>query len=263
MARLDIMLVKLGISTSRERAKELIKNGSIYVNEKIVTKPSAEVSESDEIRSDAEAFRYVGRGGLKLEKAIDAFSLRLDGLKCIDIGASTGGFTDCMLQNGAYKVYAVDVGHDQLAEKLRSDSRVINAENTDVRGLDAEFFGGEADFISTDVSFISVKFILPKIADFLRCGCDAAVLVKPQFEAGKHNIGKNGIVKNRKVHEEVLADITEFAYNLGLSPQAVIGSPIRGGSGNIEYLMHLKKVSSDKIIFDFKEIVNCAFNFDY
>lgn len=181
VARLDAELVTRKIAGSRERAKGLIKSGAVLVNGKIISKPSADINETDEIISLAEEFKYVGRGGLKLEKAIDEFGIDLKNKICIDIGASTGGFTDCMLQNGAARVYAVDVGHDQLAEKLRNDARVCNAEGTDIRNITVDFTGGQVDFISIDVSFISLKLILPKAFELLKeCG-EASVLIKPQF----------------------------------------------------------------------------------
>lgn len=258
VARLDAELVTRKIAGSRERAKELIKSGAVLVNGKIISKPSADINETDEIISLAEEFKYVGRGGLKLEKAIDEFGIDLKNKICIDIGASTGGFTDCMLQNGAARVYAVDVGHDQLAEKLQNDARVCNAEGTDIRNITVDFTGGQVDFISIDVSFISLKLILPKASELLKeCG-EASVLIKPQFEAGKKGIGKNGIVKDRKVHENVLKDITEFAVSLGFMPNALICSPIKGGSGNTEYLIHLKKVKSEMVCFNFRDIVDNA-----
>lgn len=258
VARLDAELVTRKIAGSRERAKGLIKSGAVLVNGKIISKPSADINETDEIISLAEEFKYVGRGGLKLEKAIDEFGIDLKNKICIDIGASTGGFTDCMLQNGAARVYAVDVGHDQLAEKLRNDARVCNAEGTDIRNITVDFTGGQVDFISIDVSFISLKLILPKASELLKeCG-EASVLIKPQFEAGKKGIGKNGIVKDRKVHENVLKDITEFAVSLGFMPNALICSPIKGGSGNTEYLIHLKKEKSEMVCFNFRDIVDNA-----
>lgn len=258
VARLDAELVTRKIAGSRERAKELIKSGAVLVNGKIISKPSADINETDEIISLAEEFKYVGRGGLKLEKAIDEFGIDLKNKICIDIGASTGGFTDCMLQNGAARVYAVDVGHDQLAEKLRNDARVCNAEGTDIRNITVDFTSGQVDFISIDVSFISLKLILPKAFELLKeCG-EASVLIKPQFEAGKKGIGKNGIVKDRKVHENVLKDITEFAVLLGFMPNALICSPIKGGSGNTEYLIHLKKGKSEMVCFNFRDIVDNA-----
>ncbi len=258
MARLDSELVSRGVSRSRERAKEMIKNGSVTVNGKVVTKPAYEVEAADEITS-SENELYVGRGALKLEKAAKEFSLDFTGKVCLDIGASTGGFTDYMLQNGAAKVFAVDVGHGQLVQSLREDSRVVNAEGTDVRTLTTEYLGGKVDFICADVSFISLKMILPKMYELLKEGACAAVLIKPQFEAGRCNIGKNGIVKNRKVHEQVLRDIDSFAVSTGFCTENYTYSPIKGGSGNIEYLVKLVKDRRPPEIHDFRKLAEEAF----
>lgn len=259
MARLDIELVSRGLARSRERAKEMIKSGSVTVNGKKASKPSVDVAEGDLIESFEEEL-YVGRGALKLEKAAEEFSLDFSGKICIDIGASTGGFTDFMLQNRAAKVYAVDVGHGQLAESLRRDSRVINAEGIDIREVSADFFGGQADFICTDVSFISLKKIIPKIYELLKENACAAVLIKPQFEAGRSDIGKHGIVKDRRVHERVLAEIDEFAVLAGFCPEQYTFSPVKGGSGNIEYLVKLVKAGKERKNTDFRSLVDDAFN---
>ncbi len=258
MARLDSELVSRGIARSRERAKELIKAGEILVNGKSAKKSSQEVSENDHIENCSQAEEYVGRGALKLKKATEEFSLEYEGKVCIDIGASTGGFTEYMLSRGAKKVYAVDVGHGQLAEKLRNDDRVVNAEGMDIRELTADFFGGSADFICTDVSFISLTKILPKIKELLADGAIAAVLVKPQFEAGKSSIGKNGIVKDRKVHERVLAEIDDAAVSLGLHTAQYTYSPIKGGSGNTEYLVKLENKELPRKAHNFRELTERA-----
>jgi 23S rRNA (cytidine1920-2'-O)/16S rRNA (cytidine1409-2'-O)-methyltransferase len=260
MARLDVRIVEMGIARSRERAKEMIKSGGISVNGKVLNKPSAEVDSSDRIEALIEDLNYVGRGALKLEKAVDEFGIVLDNAVCIDIGASTGGFTEFMLNKGAAKVFAVDVGHGQLAESLRNDSRVVNAEGTDIRSVTAEFTGGQVDFISVDVSFISLKKILPKINELLKKNGCAVVLIKPQFEAGRENIGKRGIVKDKKVHSRILAEIDEFAVSVGLFPQQYTVSPIKGGSGNIEYLAKLSKSDSNAKTFDFRKLAEEAFN---
>jgi len=241
MARLDIELVLRGIAGSRERAKEMIKSGGILVNGKTASKPSLNVLPDDLVEALMPDLQYVGRGALKLEKASEIFNIELTGKVCLDIGASTGGFTDYMLRNGASKVFAVDVGHGQLAESLRNDKSVVNLEGTDIRDITVKDIGGEADFISVDVSFISLKKIIHKIYELLKSGACAAVLIKPQFEAGRENIGKHGIVKDRKVHERILADINSFALNAGLYPEMYTYSPVRGGSGNIEYLVKLIK----------------------
>ena len=201
---------------------------------------------------------FVGRGGLKLEKIADKHKLTFSGKICMDIGASTGGFTDCMLQRGAEFVYAVDVGSGQLADKLRRDKRVNNMEKTDIRDVSSEDLKREIDFISVDVSFISLKLILPKASELLKCDGSMAVLVKPQFEAGKSNIGKNGVVKSQKVHENVLCDIISFAFQTGLVVCDADFSPVTGGSGNIEYLLLLKK-GSEFFLPDIKKLTASAF----
>lgn len=259
MARLDSELVARGLSRSRERAKEMIRSGSVTVNGRTAKKPSDEVMDSDVIASSVKE-EYVGRGALKLEKAVSEFSIDLKGMVCLDIGASTGGFTDLMLQNGAKKVYAVDVGHGQLAPTLAADSRVVNMEGTDIRNVFAEDIGGQADFISVDVSFISLTKILPKMYELLRDGACCAVLIKPQFEAGKSDIGKKGIVKDRKVHMRVLSEIDSFALYVGFITEKYTFSPVKGGSGNIEYLALLRKRSGEPVIHDFKELTDSSFS---
>lgn len=260
MARLDARLVALEIAQSRERAKQMIKSGGVFVNGKPELKPSAEVTEYDEIESKTEDLQYVGRGALKLEKASIEFGINFAGAVCLDIGASTGGFTDYMLKNGASKVWAVDVGHGQLAEALKKDSRVINAEGTDIRNVTADLLGGQADFISADVSFISLKKILPKIYELLKPGGCAAVLIKPQFEAGRKNIGKRGIVKDKKVHINILEDIDEFAASIGFFPERYTYSPVKGGNGNIEYLAKLVKSDRSRTAHDFRNLAEEAFD---
>ncbi|MDE5583745.1 MAG: TlyA family RNA methyltransferase [Ruminococcus sp.] len=259
MARLDAELVARGIARSRERAKEMIKSGCITVNSVTAKKVSAEVSEKDIIES-SESEIYVGRGALKIKKAYEVFGLSFSGKICLDIGASTGGFTDFMLEKGAEKVWAVDVGQNQLAEKLRRDRRVISLEKTDIRNVTAETLGGKADFISADVSFISLKNILPKISELLSDGAEAVVLIKPQFEAGRKDIGKHGIVKDRKVHERVITEIDTFIHSVGLTAVDYTFSPIKGGSGNIEYLAHLRKISATPVVRDFKQLVENSFS---
>lgn len=260
MCRLDVKLVETGIAKSRERAKNLIKSGSVLVNGKPVTKPSAEIADDDKVEAIAEDLQYVGRGALKLEKAAEEFGFDLNDSVCIDIGASTGGFTEFMLKKGAAKVFSVDVGHGQLAESLRNDSRVVNAEGTDIRNTDAEFFGGQADFISVDVSFISLKKILPKIYELLKPEAAAVVLIKPQFEAGRENIGKHGIVKDKKVHIRILEEINAFAAGCGLSAEKYTFSPVKGGSGNIEYLALLRKDGKKAVSHDFRMLAEKTFN---
>ena len=257
--RIDCYLVENRIVKSRERAKEHIKNGDVFINVKAVSKPSAEVCEDDNVEFRGALLKYVGRGGLKLEKAVEAFKIDLNGKVCMDIGASTGGFTDCMLQNGAKYVYAVDVGHDQLDEKLRTDSRVCNMEKTNFTELFPDNFDPYPSFFSVDVSFVSLKKIIPKLSDFMREGSSAAVLIKPQFEAGKSDIGKNGIVKDRKVHFRVLNEIIAFFSQNGLAVKSLDFSPISGGDGNIEYLAYILHSNGDTSVTDIKAIVDEAF----
>ncbi len=259
MARLDGELVSRGIARSRERAKEMIRNGCVTVNGKAAKKPSQEVS-ADDIVESAEKEIYVGRGLLKLERAAEVFGLSFDGKICLDIGASTGGFTEYMLLKGARRVYAVDVGHGQLAESLRRDSRVVNMENTDIRSVTAEDIGGQAEFVCGDVSFISLEKILPKVYELLREDGSAAMLIKPQFEAGKSGIGKKGVVRDRRVHIQVLEKIHGFAELTGFSAADYTYSPIKGGSGNIEYLVLLKKNGDRRKFFDFRGLVERAFD---
>ncbi len=258
MARLDSELVARGIARSRERAKEMIAAGNVTVNGMTAKKASDNVNENDDIRS-CEQEKYVGRGALKLEKAAEEFGLDLTGKVCLDIGASTGGFTDLMLKNGASHVFAVDVGHGQLAEALCRDERVTNMEGTDIRNITAEDIGGQVDLICVDVSFISLTKILPKVHELLKDGASASVLIKPQFEAGKHDIGKRGIVKDRKVHIRVLGEIDSFASSIGFICEKYTFSPVKGGSGNIEYLVKLCKKSGTPVMHDFKALVESAF----
>jgi 23S rRNA (cytidine1920-2'-O)/16S rRNA (cytidine1409-2'-O)-methyltransferase len=240
--RLDVYLSDNNIVKSRSLAATLIKQGSVEVNGRICTKPSFTVGDGDNVKIIGELPKYVGRGGLKLEKALAHYRLHLDGTVCIDIGASTGGFTDCMLQNGAAKVYSVDVGTDQLDEKLRNDSRVISMEKTDIRNCVGTL--PQVDFISIDVSFISLKLVLPSAFALLKDGGECVALIKPQFEAGKAHLSKNGIVRDAKVHKKVCDDIAEFASAVGFERSEIIPSPITGGDGNTEYLIYLKRLKA-------------------
>lgn len=257
--RIDCYLVENKIAKSRERAKEHIKNGDVFINEKAVLKPSAEVTDNDSIEFRGEVLKYVGRGGLKLEKAVSVFGIDLNGRVCMDIGASTGGFTDCMLQNGAEYVYAVDVGHDQLDEKLCADSRVCNMEKTNFTELFPENFEPYPNFFSVDVSFVSIKKIIPKLSEFMKEGSAAAVLIKPQFEAGRSDIGKNGIVKDKKVHLRVLNELMAYFSQNGLAVKAIDFSPISGGDGNIEYLAYIVRSDGKTSVTDIKKVIDEAF----
>lgn len=239
--RIDVLLFERGLAPSREKARTLIMAGSVYVNNQKFDKPGDTVSDDAEIEVRGSTLKYVSRGGLKLEKAMQLFPIDLNGKICMDIGASTGGFTDCMLQNGAQKVYSVDVGYGQLAWQLRQDPRVVNLERTNARYLTREQVPEEIDFFSVDVSFISLRIILPAVRPLLRDGGQAVCLIKPQFEAGREKVGKKGVVRDRAVHEEVVETICRFALENGYSVLGLTFSPVKGPEGNIEYLVYLEK----------------------
>ena len=257
--RLDTELTARKLFSSRQKAKNAVVNGLIKVDGVVCTKPSFNVDENFSIEIAGDVLPYVGRGGLKLEKVIKKHNIRFDNMVCMDIGASTGGFTDCMLKNGADYVYAVDVGSYQLAESLKEDKRVCNMEKTDIRNILPEDIGKKINFISVDVSFISLKLILPKAYEILDNSGKMVVLIKPQFEAGKPNIGKNGIVKSFKIHENILYDIINFSEKLGFEIIDLDYSPVTGSKGNIEYLMFLKKGSACSLI-DIHNLVKNAFD---
>ena len=244
--RLDIILVNRGFAKSREKAKSLIKEGKVYINNIMQTKPAAITEDDADIHIVGGPDKYVSRGGYKLEKAIEEFSLNLKGFTCMDIGASTGGFTDCMLKNGADYVYAIDVGHDQLHESLREDDRVKSMEGINFRYLKREDIERAVDFASVDVSFISLKLILPVAVNFLTDNGEMVCLVKPQFEAGREHVNKKGVVKDEKIHVKILREIIDMAEESGFSVKNLTYSPIRGPEGNIEYLMHISKVSMER-----------------
>ncbi len=253
--RLDIA-IKEKYGYSREYAKEIILKGYVFINNKNIKKPSYKVLDSDIILLDEKALpKYVSRGGFKLEKALKYFDICLKDKECIDIGASTGGFSDCMLQNEAKKVYAVDVGTNQLDSKILNNDKVISIENMDIRKFEID---KKFDFISVDVSFISLKKIIYKIYSLLKDTGMVIMLIKPQFEAGRENIDKNGIVKNKNVHIKVLQDISNFCKQQGFFIKDITYSPIKGGKGNIEYLICLTKQNNEKIL-PFKNIVFEAF----
>lgn len=260
-ARLDYELVCRGLATSRERAKEYIRSGSVTVNGVTAKKPSDEVLETDDIALTGETLKYVGRGGLKLEGAINAFGIDISGKTCLDIGASTGGFTDCMLQFGAKKVYAVDVGHGQLVDKLKTDSRVVNIEGVNVKDLTYELIHEPIDFISADLSFISVRYAADAANRILQDNGKAVLLIKPQFEAGRKNLSKTGIVRDKKVHSDILESLCGYFQSLGLVIKGILPSPIKGGDGNIEYLAHLVKSENFTSCFiDYSSVVQQAFS---
>ncbi len=239
--RLDRLLTGRGLASSREKAKALITAGNVYVNGKKETRAGAFTDPQAEIEIRGEVLPYVSRGGLKLEKAIRQFSIPLQGKICMDVGASTGGFTDCMLQNGAKRVYAVDVGHDQLAEKLRQDARVVMMEGTNIRYVTPEMIAEPIQFASADVSFISLKLVLPVVRSILAQKAFAVCLIKPQFEAGRANVGKKGVVRDQKVHIQVVSEMIAFAQSAGFHVCGLTGSPVKGPEGNIEYLIFLEK----------------------
>ncbi len=237
--RLDVALVERGLMESRQKAQATIMSGLVFVNGQRSDKPGAAVAPDAVIEVRGNPLRYVSRGGLKLEKAMASFPISLKGAVCADIGASTGGFTDCMLQNGADKVYAVDVGYGQLAWKLRSDERVVCLERTNARYLSREQIPEALDFASVDVSFISLKLILPPLRALLKESGEAVCLVKPQFEAGREKVGKKGVVRDAAIHREVLEQFLVHAAESGFSVRGLTWSPIRGPEGNIEYLGYL------------------------
>ena len=239
--RLDIILTERGFFTSREKAKAAVMAGVVFVDGQKVDKAGTPVFNDADIYIKENICPYVSRGGLKLEKALNEFEIELDGSVCTDIGASTGGFTDCMLTRGANKVFAIDVGYGQLDYKLRIDPRVVNMEKTNIRYLDTAVIDDEVSFISIDVSFISLKLVFPVAAEILKPGGSIVCLVKPQFEAGREQVGKNGIVRDKDVHEEVLVKVAGYGRANGLSVRGITFSPITGAKGNIEYLMHLIK----------------------
>lgn len=255
--RLDVLLVQRGLQESRQKAQATIMSGQVFVEGQRVDKPGAPVAEDAAVEVRG-GLRYVSRGGLKLEKAMALWPIRLEGAVCMDIGASTGGFTDCMLQNGASKVYAVDVGYGQLAWKLRSDPRVVCLERTNARYLTHEQVPEEPDFSSVDVSFISLKLILPAIAGVLREGGHVACLIKPQFEAGKEKVGKKGVVRDPAVHREVLEHFLQHAKESGFTVIDLTYSPIRGPEGNIEYLGFLAKAPWQERTFDIPALVEAS-----
>jgi len=259
--RLDIFLYSKGYAESREKAKQLIINNCIYVDNVLINKPSIKVLENSSILVKNEVNKYVGRGASKLEKAINTFDIKTTQVVAIDVGASTGGFTDYLLQHGAKKVYAIDVGHDQLHYKIKDDSRVVNIENANFRYISTEIFLESVDIIVVDVSFISLKLILPKIVEISNDKTNIVVLIKPQFEAGKNNIGKNGVVKDKKIHLVVLNNFNDYCLLNNLYVEAIAFSPIKGGNGNVEYLAHIKKGKITKYNNEtFKSLIKEAFD---
>ena len=247
--RIDILLVEQGYFDSRERAKKAIMAGLVFVDNQRCDKAGTEVKEDANILVKGNPIPYVSRGGLKLEKAMKNFGVTLKDKVCMDIGASTGGFTDCMLQNGAVKVFSIDVGYGQLAWKLRQDERVVCMERTNIRYVTIEDTKEFADFASIDVSFISLKLVLPKAKELLNIDGEIVALIKPQFEAGKGKVGKKGVVRDKNIHIEVIEMISELAIEKGFARLNLDYSPIKGPEGNIEYLIHLRN-NNDGFVFD-------------
>lgn len=248
--RIDLLLVERKLVDSREKAQKTIMAGLVYVAGERVDKVGTKVSVDLEIEVRGNALPYVSRGGFKLEKAMKAYDIRLEDKRCMDIGASTGGFTDCMLQNGAKHVYSVDVGYGQLDWKLRNDPRVTNMERTNIRHVTLEQIGSPLDFISIDVSFISLKLVLPVAVSLLDEGAEIVFLIKPQFEAGREHMRKSGVLKDPKIHEMVLHQILNLLDTLPLNLKAMTYSPIKGPKGNIEFLGYAQKNTLDKIEFN-------------
>ena len=239
--RLDVLVTERGLCESRQKAQATIMSGIVYVSGQKVDKAGTPVAADAVLEVRGHTLRYVSRGGLKLEKAMKHFDITMDGKVCMDIGASTGGFTDCMLQNGAKKVYAVDVGYGQFAWKLRQDERVVCMEKTNIRYVTPNDIDDELDFASVDVSFISLTKVLGPARALLKDGGEMVCLIKPQFEAGREKVGKKGVVRDKSVHEEVVNNIISFALSNGFSVLDLEYSPIKGPEGNIEYLVHIKK----------------------
>lgn len=237
--RIDVLLVKKGFFKSREKAKRVVMEGVVYVEEERIDKPGQKVDINSSITVKGDPIPYVSRGGLKLEKAIEKFNIDLQSKTAIDIGASTGGFTDCMLKKGAKKIYAIDVGYGQLDWKLRNDSRVVVMERTNIRYVGGEDIGEKADFISIDVSFISLELVLPVASSLLKDEGEVVALIKPQFEAGRKQVGKKGLVKDKEVHLEVLNKISKICNDNSMKIKGLTYSPITGATGNIEFLAHI------------------------
>lgn len=260
MKRIDCLLVEKKHFSTRQKAQYAIKQKCIFVEGELIDKPSKMVEEGSKIEIKGEVLPFVSRGGLKLQKAIEVFGISLQGKIAMDIGASTGGFTDCMLQHGVRKVYAIDVGHGQLVDSLKEDKRVVNLEGTNIKEVSEEW--EKVDFISIDVSFISLTHVLEKAYQLLKENGEMVVLIKPQFEAGPEALNKNGIVKDKKTHAKVIEKIMLYASSLGFTVQSLEYSPIKGGNGNIEYLLYVQKTKNEFDLFvkreKIKQIVEMA-----
>ena len=258
--RLDQLVFDLGLTESRERAKTTIMSGLVYVDGQKADKPGMQVSPDVSVEVRGSAIPYVSRGGLKLEKGLKVFPIDVKDKVCIDCGASTGGFTDVLLKNGAAKVYSVDVGYGQLAWSLRQDARVVNLERTNLRYITDEQIPEPLDIAVMDVSFISVKLVLPAVCPLLKDGADFMCLIKPQFEAGREEVGKKGVVRDRAVHLSVIRSILDFVPSLGMTVMGLDYSPIKGPEGNIEYLCHLKKGTYPTEPPDAERVVEASHN---
>lgn len=258
--RLDVLLVDKGLFDSREKCKSAIMAGVVWVNGQREDKPGTKVPVDCQIEIKENTNPYVSRGGLKLAKAINDFGIELKDKVCLDIGASTGGFTDCMLKNGAVKVVAIDVGYGQLAWELRNDSRVLCMERTNVRYVKPEDIGFMSDFASIDVSFISLTKVMPAVLELLKAEAELVCLIKPQFEAGREKVGKHGVVRDKNVHKEVISSIIDFVSSRELSIKCLSYSPIKGPEGNIEYLLYISKITSEQALDSLSEVVEKVVN---
>lgn len=260
--RLDVLLVKRNLASSREKAKAIIMSGNVFVDGQREDKAGTAFPEEVSIEVKGHTLPYVSRGGLKLEKAIRNFDVSIKGKVCTDVGSSTGGFTDCMLQNGAVKVFAIDVGRGQLDWKLRQDNRVVCMEKTNIRYVTPEDLGESIDFSSIDVSFISLTKVLQPVSNYLTANGQIVALIKPQFEAGREKVGKKGVVRDASTHVEVIQKVIDYALSIGLRVCNLEFSPIRGPEGNIEYLIHLEKTQKPEIKEDIEieRVVKQAFD---
>lgn len=262
--RLDVLLVKRNLAESREKAKAIIMSGNVFVEGQREDKAGSTFSDEVQIEIKGHTLPYVSRGGLKLEKAVANFDVDLKDKVCTDVGSSTGGFTDCMLQNGARKVFAIDVGRGQLAWKLRQDDRVVCMEKTNIRYVTQEDLGEWIDFSSIDVSFISLTKVLLPIRNYLKEDGQIVALIKPQFEAGREKVGKKGVVREKSTHYEVIELVISYAISIGFDVLALDFSPIKGPEGNIEYLVHLQKTDNpgtmEEMAIDWKQVVDVAFS---
>lgn len=253
--RADVLMVNKDLAPSREKAKRLIMSGEVFIGTQRVEKPGQLINIDEDITIKSNSLKYVSRGGFKLEKAINLYNLNLKDLTCVDIGASTGGFTQCMLFNGAKKVYAIDVGYNQLDYSLRIDDRVISMEKTNIRTFDTSKITEPIDFISIDVSFISLELVLPKAVELLRENGKIVALIKPQFEAGRDKVGKKGIVRDKAVHKEVIEKVINIVRDLNLRILGLTYSPIKGATGNVEFLILLENSNIESVNLDIDSVI--------